>query len=247
MYVHVEASNHTPPCIIAHLAARDYRWVDDFSRALALKAFVLETSSLDQESLWRLVDRITGGLGYTSEGIDEARVIIAGCVIAWTEAVDRDSIVLEIGTGLGRTMHCLLESTKPRMVLTVDNSPEILSIALYRNPFPYFQEKLWRDNVYIVYGDAVEVVDTLLATRHRFNHIIHDGGPNPGKNKRLYNREFLEKLVRLLQPKGTLSVFTGRNPRETTRIYKILKRQGLEIETKTLPYSPARVIHAKKP
>lgn len=244
MYVHVEPKNYTPPCIISNLLVRDFLAVDRISRSIALRSYIEYISRLSIEELWNLIDNVTGGLGYTSEDKDFVRIIMAGCVIAWPEAID-DGKILEIGTGLGRTIYCVLESANPSNILTIDVSPEILSIALYRNPFPFFQNRLWDHRVKIIHGDAVEIVDILYRIGMRFNHIIHDGGPNPGKNPRLYTRGFLEKLVKLLKPGGTISVFAGRKSSIVSRIYNVLRQVGIEAETRAFPYTPVRVIHGK--
>ncbi len=246
MYVHVEPRKHTPPCIIAGLLKGDLLGVDRISRSIALRTYLERVSKLPDRELWDLVDRVTGGLGYTRDDRDFVRVIMAGCTIAWPEAVEDGDKVLEIGTGLGRTIYCILESTNPSTIVSIDISPEILAVALYRNPYSFFQEKLWDQRVHIVLGDAVETIDILYRKNIRFNHIVHDGGPNPDKNQRLYTRNFLEKLVELLEPNGTITIFAGRKRQTVSRIYNTLKQIGVEPETKTFPYTPVRVIHGKK-
>ncbi len=246
MYVHVEHKIYTPPCIISSLLSKDLSRVDRISRSIALRTYINYISRLSIEELWNLIDKVTGGLGYTREDRDFVRVIMAGCIIAWPEAIDDGDKVLEIGTGLGRTIYCVLESTSPSNILTIDVSSEILSIALYRNPYPFFQNRLWDHRVNIVHGDAVEIVDILHRIGMKFNHIIHDGGPNPGKNPRLYTKEFLEKLVKLLEPRGSITIFAGRKPAIVSRIYNTLKQLGIKPETHAFPYTPVRVIHGKK-
>ncbi len=245
MYVQEEA-RHNPLCVLKYLLEKDYRSVDRVSRTIAYKAYVSFTSSLSETELWRIIDKTTGGLGYTNNDRDLARVIMAGCTIAWPEAVKPGYNVLEIGTGLGRTIYCLLYSTNNIAVTTIDISPSILSIALYRNPYRVFQKILWNNNVHIVNYDAVVAVHILSAKGVLYDHIIHDGGPNPMKNPRLYTKRFLEKLILLLKDNGTISIFAGRNPRIVSKLYQTLKQLGLEVETVSFPYTPVRVFHGKK-
>jgi len=242
----VEHKNYTPPCIISSVLTKDLSKADRISRSIALKTYIDYTSRLSIDELWDLIDKVTGGLGYTREDRDFVRVIMAGCVIAWPETIGNGNMVLEIGTGLGRTIYCVLESANPLSILTIDISSEILSIALYRNPYPFFQNRLWDHRVNIIHGDAVEIIDLLHRIDMRFNHIIHDGGPNPSKNPRLYTREFLEKLVKLLEPGGSISVFAGRKTAVVSKIYNTLKQIGIKPKTHTFPYTPVRVIHGKK-
>lgn len=246
MYVHVEHKNYTPPCIISSLLDRDLLRADRISRSIAFKTYIEYTSRLSIDQLWDLIDKITGGLGYTKEDKDFVRVIIAGCIISWPEEVNDGDKILEIGTGLGRTIYCVLESANPSKIVTIDISPEILSVALYRNPYTFFQNKLWDHRINIIYGDAVEVTELLHRIGMKFDHIIHDGGPNPDKNPQLYKKYFLEKLIKLLKNEGTISVFAGKRSASVSRIYNLLKQLGIKAETQSFPYAPVRVIHGKK-
>ena len=224
------------------LRQRLYDEVDRVSRATVstLKEKVL---SLSQEDLWRLIDEITGGLGYTMKDRDVTRLIIYGSYIAWAEAVKPGSKVLEIGTGLGRTCYSVLSTVFPSLYLTIDSSPEILAIALYRNPYPPFREALLNSIVKICLCDAT------IAVRHindSFDHIIHDGGPNPNKNPALFSSAFLGELVSLLKVGGTLSVFGSKNKRWQDKLYRELKSLGLSVSSRPLPYSPVMVFHCVK-
>jgi hypothetical protein len=73
-------------CVKELLRQKLYDEVDRVSRkrVFALKEKVF---SLSQEDLWRLIDEVTGGLGYTREERDVTRLIIYGSYIAWAEAV----------------------------------------------------------------------------------------------------------------------------------------------------------------
>lgn len=234
------------PCIASKLLRRDYVGADRISRSVAYRVFIKHTSLIDDESLWRIVDSITGGLGYEEDYIDESRVIQAGCYIAWADAVHEGFRVLEIGTGLGRTLYCILSSSRPREYITIDNSPHILSIALYRNPFKYFQDMLWSECVRVVLGDAITIVRILVNLGESFDHIVHDGGPNPRRNPRLFSEGFIKALVSLLKPGGTVSVFAGKDRLYISKIYGLLKDMGLEAWTDTYPGLPFRVVKARK-
>jgi spermidine synthase len=219
-----------------------YDEVDRISktRISTLKEKIL---SLSQEDLWRLIDEITGGLGYTKEERDVTRLIIYGSYIAWAEAVKPGSKVLEIGTGLGRTCYAVLSSTSPSLYLTIDSSPEILAVALYRNPYPSFQEALLSPVVKVCLCDATVAV---RYTDDSFDHIIHDGGPNPNKNPALFSTSLLSDLVSLLKTGGTFSIFGSKNRKWQDRLYRELRTLGLLVTSKPLPYSPVLVFHCVK-
>jgi len=228
--------------LLGLLRQKLYDEVDRVSRTV-VSVFNEKVLSLGQEDLWRLIDGITGGLGYTAEDRDVTRLIIYGSYIAWVEAVKPGSRVLEIGTGLGRTCYSVLSTALPSLYLTIDSSPEILAIALYRNPYPLFQEALWNPVVKLCLCDAA------IAVRHMndfFDHIIHDGGPNPNKNPALFSRTFLSDLVSLLKAGGTLSVFGGKNRKWQDRLYRELKALDLSVSSEPLPYSPVIVFHCIK-
>jgi len=242
----LESKFHLPLCILSSVSRRDYRKADYLTRAIAFNAFYRKTSNISYNQVWSIIDRYTGGLGYKKDIIEEYMIIQAGCTIAWPEAVEPGSRILEIGTGLGRTLFCILESVNVKEYYTIDISAEILSIALYRNPFKYFQEKLWRDEVYVINYDAVKLAYILDRNNEKYNHIIHDGGPNPRRNKRVFSKQFFKILYRLLKDNGTISVFAGRNPNEVSRICRILSELGFRVYTTSFPRSPVRVIHGYK-
>ncbi|MEM4577125.1 MAG: MnmC family methyltransferase [Candidatus Nezhaarchaeales archaeon] len=224
------------------LKQKKYSEVDKISRDIvsSFKGLVL---SMSQESLWRLIDEVTGGLGYTMEDKEVTRLVIYGTYISWAEAVKHGSKVLEIGTGLGRTCYSVLSITTPSLYLTIDVSPEILAIALYRNPYAAFQEALSNPVVKLCLCDVTEAI---LYIDDSFDHIIHDGGPNPNKNPALFSRKFLEKLVSILKPTGTLSIFGGKNRKWQDKLYRELKVLGLSVASKPIPYSPILVFHCIK-
>jgi len=236
----------TPLCILHNLFKRDYNKVDRISRSIAYNAFIRYTSRLSEEALWRIIDEITGGLGYEKDNIDESRIIQLGCHIAWPEVVKDNSRILEIGTGLGRTLYCVFASINPREYITIDISPLILSIALYRNPFRYFQEKLWLSQVKIVLLDAIKAVEIMVYNHEKFDHIIHDGGPNPRRNPYLFSKDFLKNLVKLLNTNGTISVFAGKDRSYIDKIYRLFKSMKMDVETRSYPGIPVRVVKARK-
>ena len=178
------------------LRRRLYNEVDRISRAM-VSTFKEKIFLLSQEGLWRLINGITGGLGYTAEDRDVTRLIIYGSYIAWAEAVKPGSRVLEIGTGLGRTCYSVLSTAPPSLYLTIDSSPEILAIALYRNPYPPFQEALRNPVVKLCLCDAT------IAVRHindSFDHIIHDGWSKSQQEPHPIFKNPLERLG--LSPKS---------------------------------------------
>ncbi len=227
--------------IYAYLKKWDLNKVDLLSRKIAEKTYLDKISRLSEGEIYSLIDGITGGLGYRKGDFNVMRMGYCGSLIAWPEAIPEGGKVLEIGTGLGRTCYAAVEWAKPSLFLTLDNSPEILAIALYRNPVKAFSEALKRSIVKIALVDAVKAVNIIS---EKFDHIIHDGGPNPGKNPRLYSKEFIEKLLQLLKPGGTLSIFAGRNKKWQNKIYFVLKSLGFTIETVSFPETPTLVFHA---
>ncbi len=222
-----------------------YDKVDRLSRRIVNEKYNYISSKSFHELL-EIIDHTTGGLGYTrKEPLDVVRMGLAGTVIAWPEVLRNGDKILEVGTGLGRTAYVVHYVVKPSIYVTIDVSGEMLFIALYRNPVKVYQDVLWRSDVKIIYADAVRIIRCFDEV---FDHIIHDGGPNPRKNKKLYSQSFLKALVKLLKPKGSLSIFIGSERIMQEEIYNNLNKLGLRIiETKPLPYSRARVIHAIKP
>ncbi len=214
--------------------------VDRETRRAAKALYEEYVKKLDERSLMRIIDRVTGGLGYYKGDFNIMRMGYVGSLIAWPEAVKDNAVILEIGTGLGRTCYVLVEWTKARVILSVDISLTMLSIALYRNPVRDYQNALWDRRVKVCFGDACEVVKVVP---FKFNHIVHDGGPNPGKNPELYSYEFLSSLRRLLAENGTLSIFAGRNPEWQNRLYYRLRKLGFKVEAVKFPYSRAIVFH----
>jgi len=229
-------------CVKELLRQKLYDEVDRVSRkrVFALKEKVF---SLSQEDLWRLIDEVTGGLGYTREDRDVTRLIIYGSYIAWAEAIKPNSKVLEIGTGLGRTCYSVLSSTSPSLYLTIDSSPEILAVAFYRNPYPPFREALSSPIAKICLCDAT------IAVHHIddfFDHIIHDGGPNPNKNPALFSTSFLSYLISFLKAEGTFSIFRSKNRKWRDRLYCKLRALDFFIASRPLPYPPLLVFHCIK-
>ncbi len=222
------------------LKKRLYGKVDEYTRQRAANVNIV-----DKNKIIDIIDNITGGLGYTKDNpLDESRMNYAGYYIAWPDVLENNMKILEIGTGLGRTAYVVHYTINPETYLTIDNSLEILHIALYNNPIEDYKKILWRTNVKIIYGDALQVLECI---NDEFDHVIHDGGPNPRRNRRLYSIYFFSLLKRILKKNGTLSVFIGSYRVMQDHIYNTLI--GLEfdvLETVSLPFSKARVIHAVK-
>lgn len=216
-----------------------------YDEADALSRRIVANHPLKSKQLIDVISRITGGLGYTKENpLDELRMNYVGYYIAWPDVLNNAVKVLEIGTGLGRTAFIVHYVVNPQLYLTIDNSLEMLYIALYNNPIGDYRRVLWRRDVKVVYGDALHLLKCLNDT---FDHVIHDGGPNPRKNKRLYSKHFFNILSKLLKKRGTLSVFIGSYRVMQDLVYNTLLDTGFKIiETSSLPFSKARVIHAVK-
>ena len=221
--------------------------VDALSRRIAYNQYVEQVASMSAWELVELVDKVTGGLGYKRDKpFNSVSMTLAGTVIVWPDAVEKSERILEIGTGLGRTCYVTYYYTKPEMFITVDISLEMLAVALYRNPINAYWKSLWEITTFIVWGDAVDVVRRL--PNSFFDHIIHDGGPNPLKNPNIYTKHFFSELYRVLKPCGTLSVFAGRARRSKEMVYRNLLTAGFKIiESASLPESPALVFYALKP
>lgn len=221
----------------------DLGLADRLTRKAASRAFK-EVKRLPWDERLKIIDGATGGIGYTEGGWDESRITALGCLIAWPEAVKRGARVFEVGTGLGRTCHVVTWSSSPSLYLSVDVNPYILAIALHDNPIPTYQRALWRGEVKLALIDARRAVELL---EPGFDHIVHDGGPNPDNNPELWSRSFLEALARLLKPGGTLSVFAGRNPRWVDHTFNTLRGLGLRAWTEGAPGFKVRVVRAEKP
>ncbi len=236
-------SDEIIPGMVAKGRLRD---ADKHSRLVALDALHYRVQRMSLHERLSYIRRVTGGLGdREDEPLDVVRMGLAGSVIAWPEAVRRGSRVLEIGTGLGRTRYAVYVTVEVGEYVSIDVDPVILAIALYDNPVPSYQEALWA-RTRIVLGDATRILRLLPS--QSFDHVIHDGGPNPRRNPRLYSQSILRELWRVVKPGGTVSVFAGADRRWRSRIYEQLKRLGFEVvETLHLPGSKAAVIHARRP
>ncbi len=218
---------------------------DMVSRACVLE--VLREVRSARIELYRVVETLTGGLGYSSgEPFEPAQMVVAGTVIAWPEAVRDGSRVLEIGTGIGRTCYVVHYASKPSLYVTVDFSPEVLAVALYMNPSTSFSRCLESPTVKLILADAVEAVKLLPSSF--FDHVVHDGGPNPLRNPRLYTPSFMKQLYRVMKPCSTISVFAGRSRRGRELVYRSLKEAGFTgIEAVAFPSAPTTVYRARKP
>jgi len=233
--------------ILDLIGREDMYKADVLSRRLAYSMYVGKIAFIDAWELVELIDRVTGGLGYKrDEPLNPVSMTLAGTVIVWPDAVGKSRRILEIGTGLGRTCYVAYYYTKPEIFVTIDVSLEILAIALYRNPVDVYWKSLWEATTFVVWGDAVEVVKKL--PDNFFDHVIHDGGPNPLKNPSIYAKPFLSELRRILKPCGTLSIFAGRARRGKEMVYRNLLDVGFKIVgSASLPESPALVFYALKP
>ncbi len=237
-----------PFCTLAHLLRRNYRRADRIARKTAYIAYVNKISHMSRKDIENYIDKATGGLGYLGKpGQDDYRVITLGCYIAWAEKTAYADRVLEIGTGLGRTNYCVRYMNKSAIIHSIEIDPIILGIALYQNPYEYFSESLRNNKTLIFLNDAFMIIDILRRNNEIYDHIIHDGGPNPGKNTRIYSYRFLNTLYKLLRKGGSISIFAGKNPYYVKRIYNDLKNIGFKkLETINPPGIPVRIIHGEK-
>jgi len=230
--------------VLRLVSSRRYAEADALTRECARVVYERVIKGMSLSELVRLVDGVTGGLAYRRGEWDVARMSYAGSIISWASVVRDGYRVLEIGTGLGRTCFAILSSADVEEYVTIDNSPEILAVALYGNLVDVYMRALWDESVRVLLGDAVRVVEAMRG--EVFDHVVHDGGPNPASNPRLYSRRFLGRLASVLRRGGTMSVFAGRDPMWVDRIYAALASIGLRVKTESLPDSPVRVLHAVK-
>ncbi len=237
-----------PFCTFIHLLLRNYKRADYIARSTARAAYRRVILSISQRDIDEYINKITGGLGYLGKpGKDDYRVITLGCYIAWAEVALSAEQILEIGTGLGRTHYCIRYVNKNAVIHSIEVDPIMLGIALYRNPYQYFAESLKNKNTFIFLNDATIVTQILLKNREKYKHIVHDGGPNPKKNMRLYSYRFLNTLYKLLDYGGTISVFAGKNPEYIRHIYRTMEKIGFKkLETITPPGISVRIIRGRK-
>jgi len=230
--------------VIHKISRRLFNEADILSRRYAKRVFEKEVSKLSEEEVFSLMDKITGGLGYRKGDFNIIRISYCGSLIAWPEVVKVNAKVLEIGTGIGRTCYAVVAWSKPSLYLTIDISPEIIAIALYRNPVEAYRRALMNPCVKICLCDAIKAISVLPSGF--FDHVIHDGGPNPNRNPSLYAYSFIRRLVNLIKNNGTISIFAGKNKYWQEKIYKILKSLKLKVESVAFPDSPVLVFHACK-
>ncbi len=219
---------------------------DAVSRDFARRVYLTEVRHWSLERKIRFIDQVTGGLGYRRHDIsDFERMVHVGSFIAWSDAVEDGSVILEIGTGLGRTLYVITSKRNVKLYLTCDINPYMLAIALFENPISDFQDALWKSNVKIMMCDAVRLSFKLSM---KFNHIVHDGGPCPEANPRLYSAYFLRRLVEICDRNGKLSVFAGRNRRWVEKLYKFFREQPevAHVVTVSVPGSSVKVLHVTK-
>lgn len=236
--------NEIEKMVLSNIARGRYSLADRITRIYVRKVYEKAIMKLSEHELLELISRITGGLGYRGNTLDPVRMSFCGSLIAWPEAIPIGGKVLEIGTGIGRTCYISVRWAKPSLYLTLDNSPEILAIALYRNPIPDYQKALNDDIVKICLCDALKAVN--LMRNINFDHIIHDGGPNPQKNPRLFSHGFIKSLYVLLKDGGTLSLFVGKHKRWQDRLFMLLKGLGFKVQSVSFPDSPVLIFHAIK-
>ncbi len=223
--------------------ARLPRWLereDERARREALR-WADWARSLDPEELFRYVTERTGGLGHGSEGFEVGKMALKGYLIAWPE--EADGLVLEVGTGLGRTAWAVLEWGEPDALVTIEVDPRMLAIALHANPVPEFRDALRDERVKIVLGDAVTVVPRM--PEGTFDHVVHDGGPCPSQNPRIFSHGFLRDLTRRLREGGTASVFAGRDPAWQDRLYRSLKEFFFDVKAEKFPDTPTVVLRCR--
>lgn len=236
------------PCITRYLLQEKIDKADSLSRQIANKAYDFIQKHVGPKEILEYIDKNTGGLGYRNKlvGADWERVVALGCYIAWAEAVSNKDTVLEIGTGLGRTNYCL-QYSGAKQIITIDIDPYIVGIALNNNPYEEFQHALNNRSITkIILGDANILTNILLRIGYSFTHIVHDGGPNPRKNPRIFSNSFLFKLHVLLRKNGRISVFAGKDPRIVSRIYKFFKDLGYETYTFNPPGLNIKIVRGIK-
>ncbi len=234
--------------VLENLAMGKFGACDRVSRRLVQEVYARQVSRWEWDRVIEFIDSVTGGLAYRCKGwdMDFGRMTINGSIIAWADAVKDGDLVLEIGTGLGRTAFTVLYSIRPRLYLTIDKSPIIVAIAMFRNPIPHYQSIFNNKALKIAVADAVKAVSALRLCGIRFDHIVHDGGPNPRRNPRLFSESFLKALLELLKPGGRLSVFAGKDPMWVSRIFKFLRGACSEAFTVTFQDSKTCVVRCIK-
>ncbi len=128
--------------------------------------------------------------------ISDARLKIASA------RVRRGHVVLDTCMGLGYTVAASLERGASRVV-TVELDPDVLWVSEH-NPY---SSGLASDNVEIILGNAVDVVERL--PDESFDRIIHDPPRLSKTTGSLYGLSLYRELYRLLKPGGVLFHYTG--------------------------------------
>ncbi len=219
---------------------------DSLTRSYARRIFVEEVKTWNFEKKIKFIEDVTGGLGFHEHNIvDVESMIHVGRYISWCDVVKDNYRIFEIGTGLGRTVYCVFSHAYPSLYITCDINPYMLAIALYDNPVSEFQDVLWKSSVKVLLCDGVRLAYILNFV---FDHVIHDGGPCPDSNPRLFAEHLLNRLLDIVRNGGTISVFAGKKRKWIDKIYNVFKSSGKarEVVTVSVPGSGLCVVHVVK-
>ncbi len=219
---------------------------DELTRSFVRKIYYEEVKNWDLNRKISFIENVTGGLGFRFHNIcDMESMVHVGMYISWADVVKDGYSIFEIGTGLGRTMYCIFLKAKPSLYVSCDINPYMLAIALFDNPVSEFQEILWKSCVKILLCDGVRLA---YALPYSPNHVVHDGGPCPRDNPRLYADHFIKRLIEITKQEGTLSIFAGKDRWWVNKIYNVVKSVELirEVRTVSVPGSGICVIHVRR-
>jgi len=186
---------------------------------------------LAEDEFGKLVLYIDDGIQFHEDGekrYHDSLFTIPACMVGGDEPIR----VLVLGGGDGLGTRNLLELPFVESITVVDISPEMVSLALWDKRLSELNKKAFHSKkVRIVIEDAFVKVKQLAKEGEKFDLIILDYPDVPPvlghQIARLYEREHLEDVKKLLTERGVVSIQAGSYtvlPTYTAYILKTMKK-----------------------